>query len=231
MITQSEKDGKYGVKNINGQLLVPQKYVSIVQLPENNFLVYEENPGWPMIINLKNDILVSKTNYIGKAIDAWRQHFICQYYKDGKLAELVLIKAPDIVLYTFPSQFLTAEFVKDSCYTYVSAQSATPGEKLLVDLKGKKLTGPENIDFDNIKKIFNPCNGYAIVIKDKGVKGMLYGVYDLGNKKTILPCDFYDIEVDVKAGFIKAYKPVYTLTYDLYNFQGVLVKTWDQIKK
>ena len=91
------------------------------------------------------------------------------------------------------------------------------------------MTGAENPKFDQITKIFSPCNGYAIVMKDKGYQGILYGVYDLTKNTVILPCDFYDIEV--KAAFIKAYEPGYTLTWDVYTVQGVLVQTWDQKKR
>lgn len=227
----SGTNGKYGVKNNKGEIIIPEKYASILILADDNFLVYEEDPGWPMIINRKGEVLVSKTNYIGKVLDAFDNHFICQHYKDGQLADLVLLKAPDIVLYNFPLKYIHADFVKDSCYTYVSAQTSTPGEKLSVDMNGKRLTGPENINFDYIKGLFKPCNGYAVVLKDKGYEGTLSGVYDLNNKKMIIPCNFSDVEFDNKTGLIKAFDKVKTLTYDLYDIKGQLVKTWEQIKK
>lgn len=229
-LSSPDANGKYGVKNDKGVLVIPQQYVSIVPLPEDNFLVYEENPGWPMILNQKNQVMVSKTNYIAKALDAFNSYFICQYYKDGKMAELVLFKAPDIVIYTFPLSYISAEFVRDSCYTYIRAQTVNPGEILSVDLYGKNITDAGNGGFDYIKGLFKPCNGYAIVMKEKGAAGNLYGVYDIINKKMIMPCSFYDIAYDEKERLIKAFKPVYTSTYDLYNLQGVLVKTWDQLK-
>lgn len=230
-ISAPDANGKYGVKNDKGTLVIPQQYVSIVPLPEDNFLVYEENPGWPMILNQKNQVMVSKRNYIAKALDAFNSYFICQYYKEGKMAELVLFKAPDSVVYTFPVNYLSAEFVRDSCYTYVRAQTINPGERLSVDLKGKAIMESGTTGFDYIKRLFKPCNGYAIVMKEQGAAGTLHGVYDLTGKKMILPCRFYDIEFDEQAGLIKAFKPVYTATYDLYNLQGGLVKTWDQLKK
>ncbi|MFN5380178.1 MAG: hypothetical protein ACK5CD_04315 [Bacteroidota bacterium] len=231
VIVRSESDGKYGVKNENNELIIPQHYVSITLLPESNFLVYEEDPGWPMIINNRNDILVQKNNYIAKALDAYQNHFICQYYKEGKLAELVLFKAPDTVLYTFPLKYISASFKKDSCYTYISAQTSVPGEQLSVSLRGNALTGTEHIDFDYIKSLIKPCNGYAIVIKNSANGDYAYGVYDLNHSKVIIPCNFYDIEFDEKNNQIKTFHKVYTSTYDLYDINGVRLKTWDQIKK
>ena len=230
-VSVSELNGKYGVKNSKGEIIISEKYASIVLLSDNSFLVYEENPGWPMIINQKGDILVSKTNQIGKVLDTFNNHFICQYYKDGKMADLVLFKAPDRVLYNFPVKYIHAEFVKDSCYTYVSAQTLTPGEKLAVDMNGVALTGSENINFDYIKELFKPCNGYALVLKNKGYDGILSGVYDLNNKKMIIPCNFSDVEFDKETGLIKAFDKVKTSTYNLYDTKGQLVKTWEQIKK
>ena len=230
-VVLSELNGKYGVKNNKGEIILPEKYASISLLSDSNFLVYEENPGWPMIINEKSEVLVSKTNYIGKVLDAYDNHFICQYYKDGKLADLVLFKAPDIVLHTFPLRYIQAEFVKDNCFTYVRAQTETPGERLSIDIDGKALTGPENTNFDYIKGLFKQCNGYAVVLKNKGYEGILSGVYDLNNRKMIIPCNFYDIEFDEKSSLIKAYDKVKTLTYNLYNINGQLVKSWDQINK
>ncbi|MCC6384396.1 MAG: hypothetical protein LC117_05785 [Bacteroidia bacterium] len=227
----SELNGKYGVKNNKGEMILPEKYASIVLLSDNSFLVYEDNPGWPMIINQKGDILVSKTNHIGKVLDTFNNHFICQYYKDGKMADLVLFKAPDMVLYNFPIKYIHAEFVKDSCYTYVSAQTLTPGEKLAIDMNGLILTGPDDINFNYIKELFKPCNGYAVVLKNKGYEGILSGVYDLNNKKMIIPCNFSDVAFDKETGLIKAYDKVKTLTYNLYDTGGQLVKTWEQIKK
>ena len=230
-VFRSDSNGKYGVKNDKGEAVIPERYASILLLSDGNFVVYEENPGWPMIINQKSEVLVSKTNYIGKVLEGYNNHFICQYYKDGKMADLVLFKAPDIVLYTFPLKYIHAEFVKDNCYTYVSAQTETPGEKLSIAIDGKALTGPENIDFDYIKTFFKPCNGYGVVLKNKGNEGILSGVYDIDNRKMIIPCNFSDIEFDEKNSLIKAYHKVQTMTYNLYNMNGELVKTWDQIKK
>lgn len=227
----SEINGKYGVKNNKGETVIPEKYASILLLADNSFLVYEEDPGWPMIINQKGETLVSKTNYIGKVLDAFDNHFICQYYKDGQLADLVLFKAPDSVLYNFPLKYIHAEFVKDSCYTFINAQTSTPGEKLCVDMNGKKLTGTENMNFDYIKELFKPCNGYAVVMKNKGYEGTLSGVFDLNNKKMIIPCNFSDVKFENKTGLIKAFDKVKTLTYDLYDISGKLVATWEQIKK
>lgn len=230
-VFMSDATGKYGVRNDKGETIIPAKYASILLLSDGSLLVHEEDPGWPMIMNEQGEVLVSKTNYIGKVLDAFDGHFICQYYRDGQLADLVLFKAPDLVLFNFPSTYVHAEFVKDSCYTYVSAQTATPGERLLVDLGGKALTGPGNALFDHIKNLFKPCNGYAVVLKDNGYEGILSGVYDLNNQKMIIPCGFSDIEFDEKAGLIKAYDKVRTLTYDLYDTSGHLVKTWEQIGK
>ncbi len=230
-VFMSDANGKYGVRDKKGETILPAKYASILLLSDGSLLVYEEDPGWPMIMNEQGEVLVSKTNSIGKVLDAFDGHFICQYYRDGQLADLVLFKAPDLVLFNFPSTYVHAEFVKDSCYTYVSAQTAMPGEKLLVDLGGKALTGPGNAHFDRIKNLFKPCNGYAVVLKDNGYDGILSGVYDLNNQKMIIPCGFSDIEFDEKAGLIKAYDKVRTLTYDLYDTSGRLVKTWEQIGK
>lgn len=227
----SEKDGKYGVRNNKGETVIEEKYASVILLSDNNMLVYEENPGWPMVINQKGEILVSKTNYIGKVLDAFANHFICQYYKDGKMADIVLIKAPDVVLYNFPLRYTYAEFVRDSCYTYVSAQTLAPGEKLSIDINGKIIAGADNADFDYIKEILKPCNGLAVVLKNKGYEGTLSGVYDLNNKKMIIPCDFSDIELEKESKLIKAFDRVYTSTYSLYDMKGKLIKTWDQIKK
>lgn len=226
----SQTGDKYGVKNDKGVQVVPEKYASVIILSGGYFVVYEENPGWPMIINQKNEVMVSKTNYIGKAIDAYDNHFICQYYKDGKMADLVLIKAPDSVKYNFSLKYLRAEFVKDDCYSYVSAQTETPGEMLAVSLKGNAITGPQNTNFDYIFRFFKPCNGYASVMKNKGYEGTLKGVYDFNKNKMVLPCDFSDVEFDDKLGLIKAFRKVQTSTYDLYNMQGDLVKKWEQIK-
>lgn len=230
-VVRSETNGKYGVKNEKGEIIIAQKYASVIILSGNSFVVYEEDPGWPMIINQKGEVLVSKTNYIGKVLEAYNNHFICQYYKDGRMADLVLFKAPDMVLYTFPIKYIKAEFVKDDCYSYVMAQTENPGERLSVDLKGKALTGTQNLNFDFIKGMFKPCNGYAVVAKDKGYDGVSFGVYDLTNNKQIIPCDFYDVAFDEKTTQIKAYNKVQTSTYNLYNMQGQLVKTWDQLKK
>lgn len=228
----SELNGKYGVKNDKGETIVPEKYASVLILSDGSFLVYEENPGWPMIINRKGETLVSKTNYIGKVLDAFESHYICQYYKEGKMADIVLIKAPDVILYNFPLKYIHAEFVKDSCYTYVDAQTLTQGEKLLLDINGKLLTGADNVqNFDYIKKLFRNCNGYAVVLKNKGYDGILSGVYDLYKKKMIIPCNFSDIEFDEKTGLIKAYDKVKTLTYNLYDMSGQLVRSWEEIKK
>ncbi len=227
----SETGGKYGLKDNKGTTIIDEKYASITILPDDNLLVYEENPGWPLIINPKGETLVSKTNYIGKVLDAFSNHFICQYYKDGQMADLVLIKATDSVLYNFPLKYIHAEFVKDSCYTYVSAQTKTPGEKLSINLNGKLLTETNNVTFDYIKKFIIPCNGLAVVLKDRGYEGILSGVYDFNNKKLIIPCNYSEIEFETDKKLIKAFDKIKTLTYNLYDMNGNLLKTWEQIKK
>jgi hypothetical protein len=231
-ISQSTTDGNYGVKNEKGEIVVPFKYASILPLPEGNFVVYESNPGWPMIINQKNEVLISKENYFGKALDAHNNHFICQYYKDGKMADLVLLKAKDSVVYKFPPQYLIAEFVKDPCYTFVRAQTATAGELLAVNMNGKIISGTnENQNFDFIKGTVKPCNDLAIVLKKQANGELNSGVHHLKTGKMILPCNFYDVEVDEKRNALKAYKKVYTSTYDLYDMKGTLIQTWEQINK
>jgi hypothetical protein len=208
----SDANGKYGVRNDNGETIIPEKYASISILPDGSFLV-----------------LVSKTNHIAKVLDAFDGHFICQYYKDGQLADLAVLKARDIVLFNFPSKYIHAEFVKDSCHTFVSAQTLIPGERLAVDLDGTPLTGPENVHFDHIKGSFRPCNGYVVVLKNHGHDGILFGVYDIRKKKMIVLCDFSDVVFDRESGYIKAFDKVKTLTYDLYDIHGHRVRTWEQI--
>lgn len=225
----SDANGRYGVRDDKGETIIPEKYASISILPDGNFLVFEEDPGWPMIMNNQGEIMVSKTNHIAKVLDAFDGHFICQYYKDGQLADLAVLKARDIVLFNFPSKYIHAEFVKDSCHTFVSAQTLTPGERLAVELDGTPLTGPGNAHFDNIKGSFKPCNGYAVVLKNHGHDGILFGVYDIRKKKMIIPCDFSDVVFDRESGYIKAFDKVKTLTYDLYDIHGQLVRTWEQI--
>lgn len=229
-LSRSEASGKYGVQDDKGQMIIPQQYASIGILADGNFLVYEEDPGWPMVINSKKEVLVSKTNYIYRVLDAFDGHFLCQYYKDGRPAELVLIKAGDKVLHTFAPAYIHGEFIKDPCFTWVKAQTVTPGELLAVDLMGNALTGPGNPHFDYIRDTFKPCNNYVIVMKG-GADGTSSGVYDLGSKKMIIPCSFDHIEYDAANQLIKTYHKQYTQTYDLYNMQGVLHQRWEQIKK
>jgi hypothetical protein len=69
------------------------------------------------------------------------------------------------------------------------------------------------------------------VIKNSNGGDYSYGVYDLNNNEMIIPCNLYDIEFNDKNNLIKSYHKVYTSTYDLYNTQGLGMKTLDQIKK
>ncbi|MFN8777715.1 MAG: hypothetical protein ACK5XV_13220 [Flavobacteriales bacterium] len=54
-ITPPGEEGKIGLMDVHGQLLVPRKCVSIVPPPKNNFLVYQENPGWPMMPDYQSE--------------------------------------------------------------------------------------------------------------------------------------------------------------------------------